>query len=100
MNNSIVRWIQLFIVIQILFFVTACREKNRTSGDGEVVVPYCQIENIREYHNGLSFLLKMSLNFDCFDMDEFVFTQKLFRPYWIEIIEDTLFMKKILYVAQ
>ena len=94
MSSSVFRWIQLFFIVQVFFIVTACRENYQKKDDDDIALPYCQIENIKSYYNGLSFSLKMSLDFDCFDMDEFVSAQRLFRPYWIETIGDTLFMKK------
>lgn len=93
MNKGAFRFITIFFV-QMILSITACGEKHEERGNVDAAGSYCRIENIQSYYNGLSFSLKMSLDHDCYDMDENASSQRLFRPYWIEIAGDTLIMKK------
>lgn len=93
MNNGSFRCITIFFV-QMILNITACVDKHEERANVDIAGPYCRIENLQSYYNGLFFTLKISLDYDCYDMDEYVSNIRLFRPYWIETFGDTLILKK------
>ncbi len=93
MNNVAFRCITIFFV-QMILNITACVDKHEEKANVDIAGPYCRIENLQSYYNGLFFTLKISLDYDCYDMDEYASNIRLFRPYWIETSGDTLILKK------
>ena len=93
MNNGSFRCITIFFV-QMILNITACVDKHEERANVDIAGPYCRIENLQSYYNGLFFTLKLSLDYDCYDMDEYASNIRLFRPYWIETFGDTLILKK------
>lgn len=93
MNNGSFRCIAIFFV-QMILNITACVDKHEERANVDIAGPYCRIENLQSYYNGLFFTLKLSLDYDCYDMDEYASNIRLFRPYWIETFGDTLILKK------
>lgn len=84
MNIRIYIFVLLFCTILI-----SCKNKN-----DETTESFCRIENLNKYYNGISFNLNMSLDKDCYDVDEVSSGMRTIIPFWIETIEDTLLLKK------
>ena len=70
MNNGSFRCITIFFV-QMFLNITACVDKHEERANVDIAGPYCRIENLQSYYNGLFFTLKISLDYDCYDMDEY-----------------------------
>lgn len=76
------------IFLLVVFSFISCRTNDEKNDY------FCKIENIEQYYDGMTFNINMSLEKDCYDVDQLTSGMRIFDPFWVEINDDTLFLKK------